>query len=1082
LKTRVATYWATSKTWSSIPLVQTTENVGGSSAPNVRGPRQLTPAVVDRKKQIESACMASIVEMETSARRALLTDEYRSSGRRLPQIAPGSDTPGLDDGIALDQYPSAPANHESTVALVDPLASWFDDGNSSIQELGQYPSNVDLPLPEAAAAPADRGECQAAIKRMFGGEAQMLMNAVHEAAPPPRHDDSAYAEEPALILATALYSVCEGDSQKAEKLLEAARKGPRQRPKDQLLRQQLAKMHRALAETVSGAELLCHFEGVEDPGQKGFLRHAMQIAASIALKGWEPDGPMLLSDLVAHFDKPANASWLQNAIGADDDQPQQLLAQALLHCDSRLRTPGRLEDRPYHLAYVNWRWDFTDSGAGTIRNMAFARLNKVQVYGMRADHGPRTARNLLRDAVKVFPNTIGHQKSPLSQLRYGNMGSDRGTLDIEAKRLRDTLDQARSALIIHLRQQVNPPRVVDLRRLSVVAVRIAALEQWQEHGCEHVAVDIADVLKRVEALCEQWGTAVTALDKRTMLRQLEVPSRLRKGREPGPPETGPGMTLDLEALQDWGSEAIREAQAGTPGAVPADLQRLMELVKDARRVASGKDASNRLFEWRDPFNILARRPVRQGPTLEEHKQVAQRAAAARYESTMRAGHGGQVGVNLHTVIGLKGITGAALVPAFHLQIAKQAVVSFGVSTTGFRFFVGTQPPGSVGGGLTAALGFPLPRGVAAVFGGIAGNHRRGNSAGPCITARNDIPGWEAAANEIVEFMFEHAKEPPMTDGEFSRKFAERFGDHPNIGLDWIVETSRSTEGLGRVGVTSRLNIGNGVSIGPQVATDIAYASEKGGRRTQGHGDVPVEFRTSRLTASASASLVQAVSGPVNRGGVTDLTVVLPLIGVGGEKVIRSAGGIFRIGRTADGRLSPTLCQRERQTARREDMIGLVNLRSAVWEAAMEGATAEAMSEEELRPRARLDKFRQQIIGLPPQGNVTFGELVSLDREAARQIDAYEARLKTLLGPGDAAAAQLRLNAGGRAECEYLSERINGLFDDDSNWRPVALYALEQNGKRKQGGNLGLVGGGQNDVNANRLLVLLIADKPDLTAG
>jgi len=461
---------------------------------------------------------------------------------------------------------------------------------------------------------------------------------------------------------------------------------------------------------------------------------------------------------------------------------------------------------------------------------------------------------------------------------------------------------------------------------------------------------------------------------------------------------------------------------------------------------------------------------------------------------------------VQAVLALKSGHGAAAVPALRAEAAKMANVSIGLSLTGGRFFVGTEKPRGFGVGLTGAMGVPLPKGagVGSAFVEAAIGRDWSAGEGACITTRSDVPGWEAKGADVVNFMFDHAQGPRRSAGEFWGDFVDRFGDDPHVALSWVSDHAQSTTAALGAGASMRGNVGNGVSIGPSLSASVRYTRESSGRSVAGDGaDVPFEARASRLTAGASATVAQATpTVAFSEGGVSGLLNVLPLVGFGAEKVLSGKGGIFRLGRDRNGRLSPSQCQQERQFRSRDNMIEFVNAVSARWESAMQGvweahigargtadgtgiaatqAGTRLMGAEELQPRNRLRQFLHQVKNLAPQGNQSFGEFKALEPAVARRINAYEDRMKMLLGTGDGAARRVP-HGTVRDECELLQHEVRRLLDDDASWKPVALYAIESNARRSAlGWDWLLKFGSRGEAGATRLLALLVADKPDLAS-
>ena len=968
--------------------------------------------------------------------------------------------------------------------------------------------------PETTRAWVDADVCRANVIRMFGRGSEALAQRVFEAVP--QQKDARYRYEPQLILATALHSVCPGGRQQVAALLDAAQMAPRRPPAP--LRAQLAALHRVLAATGAGMEVLCHLEGVDKPRSKEIVWEgidtppskeavledvdiplrkkafcdAMRISIALADKGFDPGGPSLLDDLVRGVDtSAARAGWLCKSVGTDYDVPQQLLTQALLYAHGKLHPESVSlsypHDKYYKYAYEAWnKGRFTESGPGTEFNKTIASLNKTSVYGERGDHGPRTAANLAREAGHIFPKMIGHYKSPISQMRHGAMGGDRTLLDFEAVKFTSALNNAIDPLLSYLETQANDPLVQqDLTRLSIVLARIATLEQWKNHGRKSVEVDLRDVLasadRRYQGLCLPGGAR---LDEQAMLKELGAPSKLRKYGAPGRSPDGPGMKLHLQVLKDWAAATLREGTV--PAAVADELQLMPRRVKVARSVARGGDESNPLFVWRDAWNIITRKQARQGPSLEDARRVALRVARCPYESMTHFTDGGGGGLNVHAILGLKAGHGASVVPALRAEMARTATVTMGVSLTGGRFFVGTQNSKSLSVGLTGAFGVPLlPFGdsVAAGFAEASVSHDWSRGEGACIATRNDQTDWQQSGVDVVNFMFDHASKAPMTPRAFWESFVDRFSDDPNVALNWITEHTSATTGLLGVGGTVRGDVGHGSTLGPAVSADLVYTRERAGRNTNSDGaDVPFEARSSRWNASVKASVVQATPKTgFSDGGVSGLLNTVPLVGASAELKWGAMGGVSRLARTADGLISPLLNQVERQFLNRELLYKFIEDHRPTLEAAMEGVQAESMTAEQLLPQNRLQKFEEQAEAIPTMGNHTCGAFLALKPDVAGRIDAAEARLHSLRGKGDAGAARRVLSQAERAECDLLAYEIYRLPLKDDSWEVISLYAFEANAKRSGVGmNLIVKAGSQGEAGANHMLALLVIHKPDLS--
>jgi hypothetical protein len=966
----------------------------------------------------------------------------------------------------------------------------------------------------------DESACHQAMMRMFdraagdaGVERDVAGLANHVFAMQLPLTDASRPFEAPLILATALHAVCGRDAAEAATLLAAARSAERPLPP---LRQQLARLHRVLASTNAGMGVLCHLEGARDAEHAEQLSDVMRLTLDLSRLGLEPDGPEFYEDLMRRVDRLVNDDErLQRPIGAKDDPPQQLLLQAFLHAGAKLErgTPGSIV---WNNAYVAWKkGGFKRSGEGSSFNLAIARLNKFGVYVRRADHGPRTAANLARDAVDMLSRLFGLRKSPLSRMRYGGMGGTLSTLDDEARQFRRALDEAIGPLVEYHRELAADPAVQDdPARFARALARIATLEQWQTHGRIDVPIDAHDVLRRVDAMRREHeevlrgadASATLELDMRRVLREIGGTAMLRKasaGRALSAKRDG--MKLRLGLIERWGDEAMAEAfmaiskieRRGDETMTEefmADPKTTVRRLLDARSsashaqsVARAKDDSIALFQWRDLLDIVAGRTPRKGPNTDHQRTIARKAAQAPYESMTHYFDGGGGGVNLSAVLGLKAGHGAAVVPSVRAERSRLAEFTVGVSITGGRFFVGKRRLTSLAAGVTGAFGYSIPGGVIAAFMEASLGRDSNDGEGACIATR----GANDKTERVVEFMFRHA-ERERTDQQFWDDFVRKFGDDPDVTVSWNAEHAHTTTGVVGAGATARANIGGGVSVGPQLSAYVSVVDGRFGRRTESDvGDVPFEQRARRVAMSGTATLAMATPSKALPGPVVDSFLnVVPLLGISGEKVLTGTGGVARLGRTSKGTLDPKMCQRERQVRSPDDMLKLVNARRAVWEESMKGVHAEGMSDEALQPRARLDAFLREIQALTVQGqtdkqrrqgNRTFGEFTSLKPEVAARIDACEARLVTLLGGGDIAGRHSALAYADHVECDRLMVEMNRMLDDDESWAPASLYAFETNVKASAGLDLGLKLGSRGEAGANRLLALLLPGKPDLNA-
>jgi len=989
--------------------------------------------------------------------------------------------------------------------------------------------------PATASAMSNLADFHREVAAMFGGgpEAQGLAQDILRLVPP-ASGDAQPATRPLkapLMLATALHAVSLSDTPlaQARQLLQELRDG--------VHTPEAFSLQRVLASTAPGSDALCTALGIRDARKEPFC-DALRVCSALEKKGVDVkdlSSPEQVQLALARDNKMG----LDGPIGGKDDPPLRLLGKALRYANTaanldpadaemtRFKAPLQALDKP---AYVAWKkGGFTESGKGSDFNKAIGRLHKFSTYVDRADHGPRTFRNMVKEMGTLVLNMVGVRKSPLTMTRTGMSGS-LGTMVHEGARFKQALNDTLSPIRHHYHRQLSAPNVVaDPTRFHAALARTAALDVWAgKDGRVNVPIAASDVAARAAQLHGAL-TGVPPLDPEQVEKQLKnfatshqrnqgelsvqfrlktLAKAVKQEQVNEAPDTGPAALAELRAE----SRALRSMPARTADqnarldAVQAQLLRHTHAaVREARMIKSAVAPSKDLFKFKDLYRQLTSAPPREGPTAADVHENFRSISGGKLESMTRMEAGRTLGVGvdpaavLRAVMMVKGVPLKPLVlPAIGHTGTSSAVVEVGDSLTGGRFYVGKQNNTSTFGQFGVGGVLPLPKGggVAVPLALLFGAHNSVEGEGACITTRNDLPGWEKKSTEVVDFMFDQAIPPPgqqrpQSPAEFWQRFSDKFGDDPNVMMSMVKNEAQVGSASGIFGAAVRVPVGSDVTVGPTALASVNHTKVSSQLNTDAvAADVPTSFEGTTTSLSASLSIAQAnPMAPLPSGDVMGLGTVVPYGNLRIDKNIDGQFAAVRIGRNADGTIAPFDSQRVLGFRSPDDMIAYVQTNMNKWVDAIRDQdprnsdpnnTDHANKQTTEGARAVLHSYLQQIKDAPARGDVNFGEFCTLEPVVAERISDYEARLETLQGKGDGDASRRALSEPAKREINQLQNEIHRLLSDYDSWRPTALYGVENVGRSESTGGIDLVAkvGGSRSISAARLTSLLIAPLPD----
>lgn len=937
-------------------------------------------------------------------------------------------------------------------------------------------------VPETWSAMRNQDALINSIDKMFGSgsphraECIDLAVALFEAVPPSEGTETPQLNR--LALATALHTVGAKTPQNAEDLIQQARDGVRS--------PELFRLERLLAATVPGMKALAHLRGLpDDPAQTSRLREELNLCSDLERQNVRlvncESVEQVLDDLARNRDTKIDVD-----IGGPNDSPMQLLGKATRYAHA-LRVTGGVDPRGAQsdpaarealnalstrdaykdwdaasdrCAYVAWKQGgFVESGKGTDFNKAIGRMHKFLTYVERADHGPRTGGNLLRDAGSYFGRAVGVGKSPLSAARHGTLGGDKVLLQMEAakvqRKLGEALTSAMENLVAELRD--SGPATAGAKFHEKLA-RAALLDLWRETGdTDHT---VQSVLARAEDLMAHVDAGMAPLDEGKLTRgALRCARKVRT--ESGDQTVRVGIRALEAVAAARGARSERQAGADTPDTESTPAQRrekLRELLTELHNVAEVGGDAKPLFKLSDLKALLHLGPPREGPTAEDARRVITEAIknplvtmCSMSDGAIRGvGSLGAFALNASAVLGTP-----VMYPVAGLEHAKSAKVAFGALSTGGRLFIGTENSGTgtlgVGGGWIAP---PLAgqNATALVLANVAASHTRSQALGLAVSTRKDKPGWSESLPNFVDFLFDQAK---MQDGEKAtapaelwRRYAERFGDDPHLAINWTEERTVATGASVGAAAVARARVGPTLSVGPAVSAGAGVGGSSLTRSVNADGgDVPTTLIGRQGVARMSMAGTQSLpfvplelAMPVIESGIAGWVAGMPWASAGLEWRGPGGLGLASVGRNRDGTLNPAMCQRFILFNDVKAMAEYVNLRRDGFEQTIVDQDANRVASRG-DARQRLNKYLQDA-SEAHSPLALHGEVAVLAPAVGQEVNALEARMKMILGYGDREAVSRELSAQERGECIALQNEVHRLLHDESSWVVRSLISAE----------------------------------------
>jgi hypothetical protein len=930
-----------------------------------------------------------------------------------------------------------------------------------------------------------------ALQSMFGGAAgcNALSLRLLGAVPPEPGGETRYLAP--LVLATALHAAGAKTPQDAMGLLEQTKHGESS--------PQVFGLERTLAATAAGTQALAHLRGVNnDPVQAQRMQEELQLCSALERQGVRLERHSSVRDVVRDLEASAETR-MQFEIGKPDDAPLQLLAKATRYAHA-LRQSGLHSPAPQQsdrAAFVAWKQGgFVESGKGSDFEKAIGRMYKFMSYVERAEHGPRTLGGLLQDARSYFGRAVGVGKSPLSATRYGTLGGEKGLVHEEAAKVQQKLNGVLSAAVDNLVEELRDPaaRQADGARHARLA-RAAVLDLWRESG--HTDHTVQAVMNRAAELVTRAGAPMQPLDESALVKSLGRFTR-KVRTESGESSIRVGMRA-LEAvavsrtgLRIWRRDTSSAAPApdASPTATPAQRrQHLAALLTELRAVDQVGTDSKPLFKLSD-IKALLRGTPREGPTAADAQRVLTALAQAPRTAFSNFSDGASHGVGSLGAVALRAgaLLGTPLAyPVLDATAGKSARVSIGRYPTGGRLFIGTQTSRSgkvgVGAGWVAPpLAGQLVTALAVAQATV--NHEQSHAQGLTISSRNDKPGWEDKLPQAVDFLFHESSlragaGRAAAPGELWRRFAQRFGDDPHLGVSWVNERAATTGASIGATAVARVQAGTNTSIGPGLSASLGISSTRLERSVNAQGaDVPIVNHSRQGAAGLSLAVSHTapfVDAAADRA-VAGWGAGVPLVGASLEWSSPGGLGIATFGRNRDGTLNPALCQRDVLFTESKSMIEYINLNRESWEEAIVAQDETGATRPE-DARARLNTFVNEAAAAHSP-LALHGEFATLAPAVTLIMNGLEARLSTILGHGDRVAASRSLSADERRECHALQNEVHRLLQVESSWVPSALYSVESNSRASTTGlNFGLRVANQEQNTALHMTALLVAGTP-----
>ncbi|WP_143762993.1 hypothetical protein [Ramlibacter tataouinensis] len=930
--------------------------------------------------------------------------------------------------------------------------------------------------------------------------------------------------KPQLLLGLALHTVCDRNFNDANAILDQIAAGQGS--------SQVFRMQRVLAETATGAATLGHMMGVQEPTRRDGLRDALKICSAMEVTGVLPAGDAgSVVDVVAAVSRESERRRLSHRIGSDDDVKPQLLSKALIYAHAK--SEGRESEAdvaPHKAAYVAWRkMNLTESGKGTDFNRAVGRMYKFKTYVDRADHGPRTMTNLLKELGMLFPQAVGKHRDPLTEARYGSLGAKMWTLLAEAQAFREVVTDSISPMRDHLDARLAKPEVLgNAGELNKQLANAAMLDVFAYLKRDDVAVPEQAVLAHAQKLHEALQGAAPFQPEMVLahLRDFATPGKLQ--REVMEDEGGFFATksathlnklrLRLSSLEELSEDLRAEFPLENPvdmtqllemrrrsqqlrgdnDADPVERQRVQHqllhmtpvLLGEARAIAKGAEPGIPLFKFSDLIRGFTSAP-RMGPTSEDAERVLKAVSGGKDESITNFASGGGGGINITPIVAMNALSalgygGPAVLPTMRAEHGKKAKITVGDTLTGSRMFIGTESSTTIAGGLGGAIGYALPMGVAAVFAGFSAGKSWSPAEGLSLTVRIGTPGWEQKSMGLVDFMFRQARPAeggtvPGDQSEIWERFSDRFGDDPHVGASWVNDDASSKFASASAGATARANTGSGTTIGASAYVALTYGTSKVDRKTQAvAGDVNTSVRGSALTATAGLGVpIATPQAPIKGDDVAGMLAVTPLAGVSVETQLSGGSAIARLARNDDGSFSAFPSQLIMGRKRPDELLSALRTPEirASWLQRLVDLAPTPLAQEEAE--AKLQRFEQAVAKVPRGGEQLFGIVTTMNPIVSDMRTDYEEVKNTLRGIGLPRSETRNLRPAASAEIQRLQGEDSHLLNDLGNWLDTAAYAFESGGRTNNTWiDFGMKLGKQAYASGDRLPALLVAARDE----
>lgn len=1091
--------------------------------------------------------------------------ESRSTKAKIPSKGNGPTSvtvglPTLGGSVTKTSGPQRPDVHgpqpeKIAVPLVKPDVNAIQRGEDKVNKGFQslhpvaHRSAVSGGDPATFSALRNPDAYGAEVRRLFdpagahAGQVASLQTAIDTAlavpAPPApgAADESERPYRLQLTLSRALQSICGTDPNRALALVQ----NPTGASTDHL------RLARSLAGTESGREALTKLWGLDAPGvsqtERDMTMNALNVCTALGKAGMNVHTLDSLDAVATALRGRAGELRLAHKVGTDADVPQQLLAQAFIYAMEK--KAGKPDTDPEvatcRNAFEAWKkGGFTTSTRGSDFDKWLGHILQFNTFADRADHGPRTLKNLARDAGQVAMRLFGERVDPMTKTRHGVLGADLWGVNDEQSTFRKVTSEAVKPVLDLIKIMLGTEVANDNDSLHKLLARGAALHIWESNrplkGRTDIRIPTSDVIECARQMHLHHGGAAADFHpekiEHEFLREFANPGKLQrtgKGEwgkvfwhKSETDETGAPRRLlshgrlRLQTLEKIQAELLRGAPMVDPGLslneLRAESQRLRmlsnrtadednrmdqiqaalvartgEVVEDARLIKSGGERGTPLFKLSDLIHMWGSNP-RPGPTADDARAQTSKLVDGRDESVVRFSDGPAWGLDLGPTlaINVSAATGLpAVTPGVVGTVGRNTSVEIGDTLTGFHFTVGKDWNYNAGVAPGGAAAFPLPAGVAAVFGGAGGGHAGSRMNGASIVSHLEKPGWEKAGREIHDFMWDQARPPAGTaraadKAEWWDRFVNRFGGDDRVAVSLVREGVDVNYAGGNVGATVRGATAAGMSMGPAVIAGLNYAGIHAKRDANADGgDVPTRVHSSTVSASVTAAVGQATpimpTGNVGAGQVGGVLNVHGLAAVTATKAFKGELGLSRLGRTPEGDHIQWQSQHNKGFKEKDKFLGDLQTEMPRWEEALMEYRGVPRDE----ARAILNDVKSDLMAIPEKGDKWWGEFTTLSDKSIRDIKDYDDQLKTILAEHDHQAGQRPLDPATAAECNRIDNEISKILENRGSYRKIALWCYESiQRSASEGLDFGIVASAKGGVSANRLPYLFVGPRPD----